>query len=108
VIRGTLMAVASLALAACVHRVEPTRPEGSASTPSMTVKPVAPKPVPECRAVKLPARPVEPAVDWHAKSNDCSTKFLGCLSGADFEAMQLYLQSIRQWAQDAERRCHGR
>ena len=105
-IRGTLIAVASLALAACVHRVEPARSGGPTSPPSVTTKPVAPKPAPECRAVKLPARPAEPAVDWMPKG--CPPSFLACFSGVDTELMRLYLQSIRQWAQDAERRCHGR
>lgn len=107
-IRLALLLVLACSCVTSRARVEPAGPpmaltrDPSRATVTRTAEPVPPM-AQRCEVARLPPRPAEPVIDWLAQG--CPAKFMACLSGSDFEALRLYLQSIQQWARDADRRC---
>jgi hypothetical protein len=102
-----ILAFAFLSCATSRARVEPAGPRvaiGSDPARATVTRSADIRP-PRCEVPKLRTIPAEPVVDWLSKG--CPATFMACLSGSDFESMRLYLQSIRQWAHDAERGCHA-
>jgi hypothetical protein len=100
VTRLLALLLALAAMSCMTSRVREVRCQECAPCETSTDAPLL---SPEHRTTQLRARPVEPVVDWAPAG--CPPSFLACFSGADGERMRLYLQSINQWARDADRRC---